>query len=287
MNKLLSKIHKAIEMGMKLDSNLSLNDLTIQASIFINEHSSKKNVKNISCNTEHYKKHKLSREEFIKRAREIHGYVYDYSKVDYLNNYTKVCIICPIHGKFLQSPAVHLRGCGCPDCNMRRSNTENFIKKAKEMHCNKYDYSKVEYVNARTKVRIICPIHGEFEQTPVNHLMGSGCPRCGKTALSNTNEFIRKAKIVHGDKYDYSKVNYTDSQTKVCIICPKHGEFLQTPASHLSGHGCSKCAFEINTKRQSNNTKRIIKNTKKVHTDKYKNISSITKMSICLEHREF
>ena len=124
--------------------------------------------------------------------------------------------------------------------------TADFISKAKKIHGDKYDYSKVNYVNSYTKVCIICPKHGEFWQTPYDHLQGCGCPKCAteKKAASNsqtTAEFISKAKEIHGDKYDYSKVNYVNARTKVCIICPKHGEFWQLPPNHLIGSGCPKC----------------------------------------------
>ena len=124
--------------------------------------------------------------------------------------------------------------------------TQEFIEKAKEIHGDKYDYSKVDYINTKTKVIIICKIHGEFIQKPNSHLINHGCPQCGinSQSLSLTltkEEFIEKAKEVHEDKYDYSKVNYINSFTKVIIICKIHGEFKQIPHSHLINHGCSKC----------------------------------------------
>ena len=129
----------------------------------------------------------------------------------------------------------------------RRKTTEEFINEARNKHGDKYDYSKFCYTNAHHKGIIICPIHGEFHQTPHEHLKGYECPKCGliKSRVkqaSNTIEFIEKAKKIHGDKYDYSKVNYVNAQTKVCIICPVHGEFWQTAGSHLCNHGCPECA---------------------------------------------
>lgn len=113
-------------------------------------------------------------------------------------------------------------------------------------HGNKYDYSRVEYLGSHEKVKIICPKHGEFLQTPTNHLSGRGCKECKKELLSSLKsstklEFIEKAKKVHGMKYDYSNVTYVNNRTKVSILCPIHGIFLQTPNSHLSGKGCLKC----------------------------------------------
>ena len=191
--------------------------------------------------------HKKTTKEFITESKTIHNDRYDYSKVEYVNAKTKVCIICPEHGEFWQTPSNHLKGQGCPKCGgIYHYNTQEWVEEAKKVHKNKYDYSKVEYVNNKTDVCIICPEHGEFWQTPNTHLRGSGCPICGqinrtKTKTLPLNEFIIKAFLVHGDKYDYSKVEYVNSKTKVCITCPKHGEFWQTPDVHLQGKGCPKC----------------------------------------------
>ena len=152
---------------------------------------------------------KLTQEQFIKKARDIHGDKYDYSKVKYVNVNTKVCIICPEHGEFWQTPLVHLYGggCGCKECRKKKLNEkfkfdlETFIKKARDIHGDKYDYSKVVYVNSHTPVTIVCPEHGEFEQMPYSHLNGRGCYKCGRVTSgkkasdrrkSNTEEFIQK-----------------------------------------------------------------------------------------------
>ena len=124
----------------------------------------------------------------------------------------------------------------------KKSTTGEFISKSKLIHGDKYDYSKVEYVNNHSKVCIICPEHGEFWQTPANHLKNRGCPICGGHQKSSTEEFIKKANKVHNNKYDYSKVEYKNIETKVCIICPEHGEFWQLAHSHLTNHGCPKCS---------------------------------------------
>jgi very-short-patch-repair endonuclease len=186
---------------------------------------------------------KLIREEFIEKAREVHGDKYDYSEVVYVDSRTKIRIICPIHGPFCQIPNNHLRGRGCLECSgHRKSTTEEFIKKAREVHGNKYDYSKVEYKNAFAKVCIVCLClgHEPFWQTPNNHLRGRRCPKCMEKR-STTEEFIKRAREVYGDQYDYSEVKYVNSYTKVRINCPEHGEFCQTPDNHLKGRGCSQC----------------------------------------------
>ena len=126
--------------------------------------------------------------------------------------------------------------------------TENFIRRAKQVHGDKYDYSKSEYNGTHIKTTIICPIHGEFLQSPHDHLKGCGCKKCGDKKSSQnrsltTEEFIERARKVHGDKYDYSKVEYKGYNTKICITCPIHGEFWQTPSNHLSGKGCAICSM--------------------------------------------
>jgi len=200
--------------------------------------------------------HKIAKKTFIEKARKIHGDKYDYSRVNYIKNNIKVTIICQKHGEFEITPNAHLNGQGCKKCsvehihNLQRKSTEQFIEDAKNVHGNKYNYSKVNYINEKTNVTIVCPIHGEFQQTPRKHLIGHGCQKCGIEKSSKnqgfTNEqFIEKAKKIHGNKYDYSKVEYKGYETEICIICPKHGEFWQTPDSHLQGSGCQKCANRL------------------------------------------
>ena len=123
----------------------------------------------------------------------------------------------------------------------KRKSNDEFIGEAQLIHHNKYDYSKVEYANNKTKVCIICPEHGEFWQTPSDHLNGKGCPQCAGNVRCDKDTFIEKAKHMHNDRYDYSKVEYVNAHTKVCIICPEHGEFWQTPNNHLNGNGCPLC----------------------------------------------
>ena len=134
-----------------------------------------------------------------------------------------------------------------PRRSNKKSTTEEFIKKAILVHGEKkYDYSKVDYKQSKIKVIIICPIHGEFEQTPDHHLSGQGCPKCkADEKRSSTEQFVQRSILVHGEKkYDYSKVDYKQSKIKVIIICPIHGEFEQTPDHHLSGKGCPFCKSE-------------------------------------------
>lgn len=136
---------------------------------------------------------------------------------------------------------------GCSSCGRSAKLDNNkFTQRAREVHGDKFDYSEVIYINAHTYVTIICKKHDKFLQAPNNHLQGQGCPRCGKESMSlklasNTEEFIKKSILVHGDLYDYPLVNYINAYTDVCIICKKHGPFRQIPSSHLKGHGCAVC----------------------------------------------
>jgi len=125
----------------------------------------------------------------------------------------------------------------------RTLTTDQFIEKARSIHGDRYDYSKVDYVNAHKAVVITCPEHGDFNKTPDAHLRKKqGCARCSGFNKLNTDTFIAKAKLIHGDKYDYSKVCFIKLQKEVTIICSVHGDFQQIPYNHLSGSGCSKCS---------------------------------------------
>lgn len=187
---------------------------------------------------------KITTEDFISKAKEVHGDKYDYSKSEYLDWKTLVVIICPLHGEFLLSPNKHLNGRGCQKCSNKVYNRnfkliENELKK---IHNNRYNYSNVEYVNLSKKVNITCKIHGDFEQTIENHLKRKqGCPSCSNNNKLSVNDFINKSIEVHGIKYDYSLSEYNGAHNKIKIICSIHGMFEQTPRSHLNGCGCPVC----------------------------------------------
>lgn len=173
-----------------------------------------------------------------------------------------------------------------------------FIEKAKEVHGDKYDYTDVIYNGVDKKVKITCPMHGSFTQSPKNHLLGHGCPLCRyiKTkeqleTLSNT--FIKKAIELHSYSYDYSLVKYKNCKTKVCIICPIHGEFWQTPDNHLQGRGCPLCAKEVSKEKRRLNEKEVITSIKNIFGDKYlyddiqyKNLDTKVKLT-CIKHGVF
>ena len=197
-------------------------------------------------------------ETFIEKAKIIHGDLYGYSKVIYGNNaHDVVNIFCNFHKEYFeQTPNNHLNGQGCPSCGRinssikQRSNTEEFIENAILIHGYLYDYSKSIYGNNNNEnIIIICiKCNIEFEQTPTNHLSGKGCSECGRISSSikqrsNTEEFIEKAILIHGNKYGYKFVDYVNNSTNVKIECHIHGHgiFEQTPANHLKRTGCPLC----------------------------------------------
>ena len=241
---------------------------------------------------------KITNEDFIKKSKDIHGDEYDYSLVKYINMKTKVKIICPIHGVFEQTPNNHLRGDKCSLCNIKKKiSFSSFVDRSLETHGDKYDYSLVKYINTKTKVKIICPIHGVFEQQPEKHMRGNGCPKCGGSFKLTLNKFIKKSKNIHGDKYDYSLVDYINTKTKVKIICLKHGVFEQIPNNHINGRGCEKCSKEKQQIERENNEYRYsllfiekakikFKNKIKYYDDTYTNFNTDMLMS-CEKHGLF
>lgn len=194
---------------------------------------------------------KFTKKEFIEQARRVHGDLYDYSKVEFISISKKVCIIDPKYGEFWQRANAHIsQKQGHPFRGRKKASTslkltqEEFIKRARAVHSDLYDYSKVEYTGATKKVCIIDPVYGEFWQSASGHInQKQGHPERGKKRAANKRrmgkaEFIRRAKEKHGNLYDYSKVVYTHIDAKVCIIDPEYGEFWQSPYQHLKSHGC-------------------------------------------------
>lgn len=166
-------------------------------------------------------------EFFIEKSNELFNNKFDYSKAVYVNNKTKLIITCPIHGDFITTPQKHLnRKQGCPKCANKNVTTEEFIKKAKLVHGDrdKYDYSRVLYKTNSDEIIVGCKTHGYFKTTPDIHLRGCNCPKC-VGLYKTTTEYISEAISVHGNKYDYSKVNYINADDKICITCPDHGDF--------------------------------------------------------------
>lgn len=188
------------------------------------------------------------REKYIERCRKVHGDKYIYTEVGLSKMKDKVKIICPEHGEFEQRADAHLGGQGCPICGnikmgiSNSSNVDEFTEKANKIHSKKYVYYKSIYINNSTPLCITCPQHGDFWQTPSNHLKGEGCPKCNGGVRLELTDFINKGNKAHNFKYDYSEFDYATSRTKGCIICPIHGKFWQMPNAHLNGEGCPKCS---------------------------------------------
>ena len=245
-------------------------------------------------------KTRLTSKEVISKFKRIHGDVYDYSQVNFLSSKDKVTIVCNEHGSFLQTPPAHLRGQGCAKCQTKKisKSSKVVIQEFIKIHGQKYDYSKVEYVNAKTRVSIGCKDHGDFQQTPNVHKNGSGCPRCAtfkngkrlsESMKDSSDVVIAKFKQVHGDRYDYSEVNYLGKKTKLTIICRDHGSFHQTRNAHQMGQGCPACA----QKRPLLDQTEVIRDFRAVHGDRY-DYSQVTYYGvseavsiICNVHGEF
>lgn len=196
---------------------------------------------------------KLTTEEFIKRAKEVHGDKYDYSRVEYVNIFTPVSIICSVHGLFKQLPNGHINGKQeCPKCSHQSypSTKEDFVEKSKLIYGDKYTYEKVDYKNNKTKVIITCSEHGDFSVRPDNFLHGHGCKKCAINKSPQcqpwtTEEFIERAKKIYPNKYTYEKTNYKNYKTKIIVTCEKHGDFETDPDNFLHGHSCPHCAKSL------------------------------------------
>jgi len=217
---------------------------------------------------------RLKPNEFIAKARGIHGDKYDYREIVYVYVNDKVTIICPNHGKFQQTPSKHLAGQGCRECGIEkraredRSSNSDFVKRAQIVHGNKYNYDKVNYKNNHTNIIISCPLHGDFEQSPGNHTHKTnpqGCPVCGGKTKWDTGRFLEEAAKTHGDKYDYSKVVFSGLNKKVRILCPVHGEFSQSPAHHIiREQGCPDCAGTSKSTKE-----KFVDKARTIHGNKY------------------
>lgn len=201
-------------------------------------------------------KKKLTLEKFIEKAIIVHGTNYEYNKVNYINCQTLITITCKKHGDFFQTPEGHLVGRGCSNCGNERNSLsklktlKKFIQQANDFHHNKYDYSISKYLGDKKPIEIICPIHGLITQLPGNHIK-HGCSDCAGNKLKTTEEFIKEAVIVHGNKYDYSETIYISAVNELIIKCKKHNDyFTQIPRVHTGtgGAGCPKCVGSISKK---------------------------------------
>lgn len=247
----------------------------------------------------------MTKEQYIERVNKLYNNFYDYSNSEFLGTKKPITIVCPLHGEFTLLAGNHLnKNCRCKECvkNDRTSQLESkigeFIEKAKEIHQDKYNYEKAEYVGSHEKLSIICPIHGEFRQAPTQHLLGRGCSKCGAAKRgigkrTTQEEFLEKSIQIHNNKYDYSKCDVITSHTKVEIICPIHGGFMQAPTQHMKGQGCPKCRYDTIAEKISLTPDEVITNFRKTHGDRYdyskvKYISQHKKVEIiCKKHGSF
>jgi len=248
-----------------------------------------------------------TQEQFIIESNVIHKEKYTYSKVKFVNMKTPVIITCPEHGDWEQLPSNHLWGYGCTDCGykqiseQKRLSINTIREKSNDIHENKYYVLSVEHSQGeRTMLKIQCSIHGEFNQAMNVHLQGEGCYDCGKKKMADSQrstkeEFIKKAKEIHGDTYDYSKVEYIDSQTNVTLICKIHGPFQIQPSNHLffENYGCQTCGYERTRDKKRLPHDTFIARVIKVHGDLYDYSKSIYEgyytpvTIICKKHGEF
>ena len=231
---------------------------------------------------------KLTTIDFVNRAILKHQNKYNYDKVNYVNIDSKVIITCGTHGDFKQIPANHLNGSGCVECNRKKKTSQEFVEKANKTHNYKFNYDKVVYVNSYTKVIITCKKHGDFQQLPANHLKGFGCSECSGLKKKTSQKFIEEANKIHNYKFNYDKVAYVNSNTKVVITCEKHGDFEQIPGDHLRGFGCMECGGKT-----QKDTQRFVFEANKIHNykfnyDKVVYVKSSRKVIItCKEHGDF
>lgn len=223
---------------------------------------------------------KKTTEQFIEKARSVHGDVYSYEKSVYVNSIRKIEIVCKTHGSFMQSPGKHIGGCGCATCGRNKlsvlfsGSKDSFVEKANKIHGNKYDYSNSNYRNARSKIAITCPLHGDFLQTVYEHLSGGGCRKCANQKISkskslNLQTFIDRSIKVHGDLYDYSKSVYIGTASRIEIVCKKHGSFWQVASNHMIGCGCRLCKAESISHALRGNRESFIQSAKKIHGEMY------------------
>ncbi len=200
---------------------------------------------------------KLTTEEFVIISEKSHGKFYDYRHVIYTGNKCKVEIHCPIHGRFVQTASHHMRGIGCNLCGRERTrvshlltNTEEFIRKARLRHGQRYCYKDTDLAMRAesSMVDIICNKHGKFQQEPVIHLAGHGCFDCGRETIQaatiiSPDDILRRAKMIHGNVYTYDLHGYRNTKDKISITCPLHGVFKQTADGHINArHSCPKCS---------------------------------------------
>lgn len=226
-------------------------------------------------------KTRKSQSEFIEAVTKKHGGRYDLSTIIYRGYDHDITVVCKDHGEFVTSPASLLNSkIGCPQCALkvqgvkRQYPREKYIEQLIEIHGDKFQYGEILREKGGPYIETLCKQHGWFKASISNLRNGSGCKKCyfesrvGKYK-SDTLAFIERAKAAHGDKYDYSMVEYSGTSGKVKIICPKHGTFEQAAGAHVAGQGCPECGSEIVGLRSRSNTGEVLSKIKAVHGEKY------------------
>lgn len=199
-----------------------------------------------------------STQEFIEGARRIHGTTYDYSRVVYRRNATRVTLGCPLHGWFTQTPANHLVGGGCKKCGTARAaeafraqkglSREEFFRQCHKLHGGRYKYPDQPFNGTKQKISALCPVHGLFQIDAGPHLrLKTGCKKCGHISASaakkrSVSSWLEQVSVVHGIRYEYDTTNWDGVMSKVRIRCPKHGWWQQQALKHAQGQICPKCA---------------------------------------------
>ncbi len=233
----------------------------------------------------------LTIEEFIRRAKFHYGEKYTYDHSVYRGYDEKITVTCVVHGNFEIITGNFLRGnTGCKLCGKFVDKTK-FIMLSRKKHGTKYIYDKVQYTNTYTKVEIVCPKHGSFYQTPYLHYhRGDGCVRCSHDKNKyKIDDFVLKARKIHGNRYDYSAVDFDESTEYINIRCPEHGWYKQRPGSHLYGNKCTDCARNDSKlgKEEFVKKARIIHGDRYIY-DKVIYVNNKTKVKItCVKHGDF
>lgn len=239
----------------------------------------------------------VKQNKWIEKSQNKFGDKFDYSKVNYVNNKTKVIIICNIHGEFYQNPCSHLNGHGCQLCarkitsNKKSINAEVFFNRAKEKHSNKYDYSKSIFCGLKREIIIICPFHGEFTQKAGVHLQ-YGCTKCkNDAARSKIEDIIIAFNVMHNDKYTYYDFNYYINNKQIInITCPIHNIFQMRIDGHSQGKGCPKCKRVLIKNNSFNN---FVAKSNLIHNNFYDyipcddfSVNSLV-LIVCPKHNQF
>lgn len=228
-----------------------------------------------------------NKEDFVEKANKKYDNFYSYLKSEYITSLDKITITCPIHGDFEQTPKSHLRSRhGCQKCaresqiEFAKKQQEDFIKEATMFSVNGDTFNLVEYVNNKTDVEIICPVHGSFKVRPDLYLRGRGCKKClkKKTKSNDKDIFIEEATKLYGDLHDYSETKVISSKENIEVRCKKHDyTFSLNIFSYLRGQNCPKCSQENYSKLRIKPIKKYIEQAEKVWKGEFDYTDSVYK----------